>query len=501
MSTSVIAYNHRINNNDYLFKVTLVSVAGNTSRAQDLKPTAIKEFFISDTLNNFYQEGYIIIDNSYDAIERDTPDVTPYTHPSYYNNAGNTTVNNPDGATSNINAGFLFRGEARDILRVDIMPRIESTSVDDIGSESGQKFFYMNYDFAIYNSEELVGDTPQQKYKKLYFWDLYYQLMLEKNVVFSTATLASSAANQSLSNKSDTTFPENADNQDRAILTGVALKELLKATFPKDSAYPVSFSVNIPGETNPNGLTQEQQDQRNIDWDVGGTKLFFSTPADYKAIDSLNYILSRHVSNTDTNFDQCFLQIERSNRKFSFKSLSQYFKQAYTASNDTPGDLYLETIKLGGYTQEDGQSAPESYFTPANGLFLRMGSIQNFSFDSMAGIISQKKLVPHFVHSYDYENKQFAIDIQRNGIAETMKTYQKNYVRYMNSGNSSPAFANFAPGQTRYTNKNVNNIFSTSEQDPDQRLAVGRNEFLYASIFTNSLISFRLQGSTHRQAG
>ena len=40
-----------------------------------------------------------------------------------------------------------------------------------------QEVFRMVYDFAIYDSEEITGENPDQKYKKLYFLDLYYQLM------------------------------------------------------------------------------------------------------------------------------------------------------------------------------------------------------------------------------------------------------------------------------------------------------------------------------------
>lgn len=501
MSTSITAYNHRINNSDYTFKVTLVSAAGNKSRAQDIKPSAIKEFFISDTLNNFYQQGYIIINNSQDVIERDTPDDHPYDKSSYYNNAGNVNPNNPDGATSNASAGFLFRGESRDILRVDIMPRLDNTAVDSLGSEDGKKYFYMGFDFAIYDSEELVGEDPGQKYKKLYFWDLYYQLLLEKNVPFSTTNIISNTITSTTSS-TPVTLQQNADNNDRAISTGIALKEFLKAAFPANEQYPISFSVNIPGVNDITTLSQQDQDQQNIDWDIGGTKIFFSTPANFKAIDCVNYILSRHVSNTTSNFDQCFLQLERHNRQFTFKSLTQYFRQAYNPVNDTPGDYYIETVKIGGNTQQDGINNVAPYFTPTKGLyFQRIGTIKSFSFDNMAGIHAQQRLVPTFVHSYDYENKQFQIDIERNGIEQMMKTYQRNYVNYMNSSNDEQAFTNFAPGQLRYLNKNVQNVFSTTEQDPDQRLAWGRNEFLYASIFTNNLISFRLPGSTHRQAG
>jgi len=507
MSTSITAYNHRINNNDYIFKVTLVSAAGNKSRAQDIKPTAIKEFFISDTLNNFYQQGYIIINNSQDIIERDTPDAEPYNKPSYYNNAGAVDTTDPNSATSNTDAGFLFRGESRDILRVDIMPRLENTTADSLGSEDSKKYFYMGYDFAIYDSEELVGDAPGQKYKKLYFWDMYYQLLLEKNVPFSTTNIVNNT-NFNTSYTSTTTqgtsatLPENADNGDRAVPTGIALREFLKAAFPDNENYPIRFSVNVPGVENSTALTQQEQDQQNIDWDIGATNIFFSTPANYKAIDCVNYILSRHVSNSESNYDQCFLQLERDNRQFTFKSLTQFFRQAYNPGNDTPGDLYIETLKVGGNTQQDGKQNVAPYFTPRTGLYFeRIGTIKSFSFDNMAGRHAQQRLVPTFVHSYDYENKQFQIDIARNGIAQAMKTYQRNYINYMNSSNDEQAFTNFAPGQLRYLNKNVQNVFSTTEQDPDQRLAWGRNEFLYASIFTNNLISFRLPGSTHRQAG
>jgi len=535
---SLADYNHKINNNDFTFKVTLVSVAGNAyTRAHDIKPTAIKEFFIDDNFKNFYQQGYIIIDNTQDILERDLPNNSNSTTTADYYSIG---TNDPSITSSVTNAGFIFRGEARDILRVDIMPKLDTTTVNDLGSDDAKKYFYLNYDFAIYDSEEIVGNEPGQKYKKLYFWDLYYQFMLEKNIVFSTANIVektpniTQAANTNnpiyaatnpiltelasvaspvlntgtglgpvvtpsigtLGQTPAQMLPQNADNNDRSVTTGIALRELIKATFPANDNYPVTISVNtVTGTTN-------DQDPGNQDWDTGSTNIFFSTPANYKAIDCVKYILSRHVS-VNNNYDQCFLRLTRSTREFTFKSLSQYFQQAFIPSSGNPGNFYLETIKIGGYTQQDGQTnyIPR-YFTPQSGLYFdRIGNIKSFSFDNMAGIISQQKLVPTFVHSYDYENKQFNIDIERNGIEQAMKTYQQNYVNHMNSGNGEDPYSNFAPGQLRYLNKNIQNVFSVTEQDPDQRLAWGRNEFLYASVFTNNLISFKLPGSTHRQAG
>lgn len=480
MASTTESYNHVINNNNYTFRVSLVSTAGQKTVVQDIKPSAIKNLNIENKFNEAFHSGFIIIDNSFDIIERDTPNAKLYNDVSYYNNAG--------VVASDQNSGFLFRGESRDVLRIDIMPILDGTTIDNMGAEDSQKYFRMTFDFAIYNSEETAGDQPDQKFKKLYFWDLYYQLLIEKNVQFSTATIPSLTATQ------------DASNVERGIFTGLALKELLKAALPEEDGYPASFSTNIPGTTDITTINQQAQDENNIDWDIGATNIFFSSPANYKAMDCIEYILSRHVSNADSDYDQCFLRLERWPRQFSLKSAKQYFSQAYN-SDDSPGSLYLETVKLGGYTSDDGKTAPGVY-TPSKALYFeRFGTIKSFSFDNMAGIFSQNFLTSKIVHSYDYQNKQFNIDVLRNGIEQAMKTYEKNYVKKMNSANNDPPFANFAPGQYRYTNKNLEHIFSVVEQDPDQRLAFGKNKFLYASIMSNNLISFRLPGSTHRQAG
>jgi hypothetical protein len=481
-------YTHKINNSNYIFKVTIISVAGETTRAQDIKPSAIKSLIISDAFTRFYTSGSIVIDNSFDVIERDTPEEIQFNDPEYYNKSGNVS--------SNINAGFLFRGESRDILRIDIMPQLEGSAVESMGSEEGQRLFRMSYDFAIYNSEEITGDSPDQKFKKLYFWDLYYQLLLEKNVNFTTATIPSFYDTLGDINT------EGTPSGDDGIETGIALMEFLKAAFPPDDGYPVYFSKTIPGDTATNTSDSGEIDPKNIDWDIGGTKLFFSSPANFKAIDCINYILSRHVSNKDSDFDQCFLHLERYPRQFALKSIKQYFDQAYNPNNNTPGSLYVETVKIGGYTGEDGRSAAEAYFVPAGGIYFeRFGTVKSFSFDNMAGLYSQQKIVPYLVHSYDYQNKQFNIDIERNGIEQSMQAFQKNYVNKMNSGDGTPAYPNFAPGQFRFTNKNIQNVFSLSQQDHDQRLNMGRKNFLYNRVLLNNMITFRLPGLTHRQSG
>jgi hypothetical protein len=488
-------YIHNINNSFYNFQVALISINGPDSVvSQDIKPSSIKSLMIEDTYQNFYQQGYIVIDNSYDVIEREVDKTADPNSPQAYmphNNNGKVEIG-PGSKPKDLS--FLFKGEARDILRVDIMPKLDEKNLDSNGNELQQEVFRMVYDFAIYDSEEITGENPDQKYKKLYFWDLYYQLMTEKNVPFSTANYTA-AKNTSL-----------LDDSEREMPTGLAIQALINETFPVEDGYPAEISYREAGgrsQTLTTGMSgTDPMSYKNIDWDIGGSNIFFSAPARYKAIDSLTYLLSRHVSNVDSDFDMCLLHLNRYPRRFSLTSIKQQFEEAYNKETDTPGDAYVETVKIGGYTQDDGKNFYDHAFTPSGGLyFQKIGTVKSFSFDNMPGKYSQQELTSRFVHSYTYDEKQFNIDALRNSVEEAMKVYKKNYVNPLISSNETPPFPNFAPGQYRSKNINIDNVFSVSSDSNDQRLSVGRNRFLYASILTNNLISFRLPGSTHRQAG
>ena len=496
MNTGIVSqpsqdkYTYNINRNFHFFQVMLVSVDGDgkaIGAGQIIKPSAIKSLVLEDALKDFYHKGYIIIDNSYDVIERDVTNGSDPSSPQYYSQA-----NQP----SNQNAGFLFKGESRDIMHIDIMPYLDQQNPNSLGGNDLQTVFRLSYDFVIYNSEEIPGDKPDQKFKKLYFWDLYYQLLSEKNVPFTTSNYINGNTTQ-------------LDDGERGIPTGLAIQALLGEAFPDTEGYPLSISyddgktiqtispVNI---TSINNYTTKYGNNKN--WDIGGGSLFFSAPSTYKALDSIDYILTRHISNSESDYNPCIMRLERYPRAMSLKSLKQYFSQAYDKTSGLSKEYYLETIKIGGVNQDNAKEYISHAYTPSDGLYMeKIGTINSFSFDNMPGAISQQELVTRFVHSYRYNDKQFNIDANRNSVQQSMAAYKKDYVDPMLSNNSTAPFTNFAPGQYRYTNTNIDNVFSVTESDSNIRLAYGRNRFLYASIMTNNLISFRLPGSTHRQAG
>jgi hypothetical protein len=477
-----------INQNNYFFQIALISLDG---AAQYLKPTAIKAFVIEDRLQDTFHKGYIVIDNMNDFTERAAPTAGGSTSdPAYYNNVGNTDTSK--------DIHFLFKGEARDILHVDIMPILDPDNPQDLGNQNVQNAFRMTYDFAIYDSEEIPSvDSPNKKTKKLYFHDLYQQLLTEKNIPFSTANYITKGN------------IANLDDSEKTIPTGLAIQALLGEAFPQNSEYPldvyydVGDTVTAPSTKVPvTTTTINDIDTKNTAWDIGGGSIFFSTPAKFKAIDSINYLLTLHVSNSESNYDQCFLRLERYPRAMSLRSLKQYFDTALTGGLGA-GYLYLETLRIGNYDNNKPIDGTSNTFTPEDGVyFSQIGTIKSYSFDNIAGLYSQRELVSNLVHSYTYNDKQFNIDVYRNSVEQAMETYRKSYVDNMfAAGSEGDQFPTFAPGTIRDSNININNVFSTTDNSADIRLAVGRNRFLYASTLMNNMISFRLKGSTHRQAG
>jgi len=442
-----------INNSPYRFNIGLFSSDG---RYQEVNIGAVNSLVLEDDFTDFYHKGYIILRNEFDAVERVADSTNKET-------LAKTSVFTP-------NKGFIFKGDSRDMIIIDIMPKLDDSESTYASNTKGNEPFRLLFNFSIYNTEEISGAKPGEKYKKLYFWDIYYELLREKNSYFSTANYLNSKNVNDLS------------NSDRAILTGKAIKSFLKEFFDANDGYPVNISDD--------------------EFDEGSTTVFFSSPAEFKGIDSLEYLMSRHVSNKNDNFDQGFLRLERNSLKFTLQSLGNIFKSALNNFTQS-GTRYLETFKLGLYADNSGDYILENItFTPTNGIFLgKYGIVNNFSFDPMPGQITQSELVTHVVHSYDYDEKSFNIDKERNTINSALSVYNQNYVLPFNKMSYDGAYSNFFPGEYRLQQKNIKNVFTIVQKEADQRLSTGRNKALFSNIFLNNTILFRVPGSTHRQAG
>ena len=432
----------------YEFQVMLINPDQNVFVFRN---SGIKNLTISDTIDSYFQQGTMVVTNDFDLLERPTMES---------GSSGAAPVNNA------MPVNYLFRGDSRDILRISITPKLDQNSISQ-SSEPLKTMMSIVYDFVVYNVEEITGDSATEKYKKLYFWDIYHQILLEKKINFSTAKLSSK------------TF-KNSNATPGAVSTGAAIQELLKATFPGSEGFTPVFGK----------------------FDAGGTDIFFSSPAGYSAHDCLMYLMDRHVGVPATNYDRCILSIERYPKQWSLISLKEHFDAAYNAANDAGGPLFLERLLIGGLKDNDPeQTAKGISRTPSNSTYLSdVGTIQSYSYVSAPGELTQNMVRTKVAHSYNFKNKTFYSDIGSNSFTSQQKVYQQNYVDSMQGDNDSPS-SNLIGNAYRLNNLNIENIYSTSNNSKEQRFGVARNKSLTAAVFLNNTISVTLPGATYRQTG
>lgn len=429
-----------IDNKEYDFKVFLSNPEG---RYFVFRPEAIKELSIVDTFNNYYVTGHIVIDNSYDVIER------------------------PPGDPDIKSDPYIFRGDSRDVLTIQVTPKISDNAVTSSPSDTTKSVFSLFYDFAIYNIEDIISEQAKSKFRKLYLWDYWHQIMLERNVSFSTSELCSA------------TNKANATDAQRSVTTGQAIKGLLERTFPVSDGIANKFSV----------------------FESGGTNIFFTTPANYKAQDCLDYLMERHVSSKENSYDASILHIENYPKAWSLMSLKDYFAKAYNATNDTGGELFLERFVVAGYADATTTSynVVVSRSPKISVFFANTNIIENFSFLPPSGELTQQMLTTKAVHGYDKGSKTFSVEVGSNDYSTVQSIYNTNYVKPMKGKGGKPA-SNLIGNQLRATNQNIQHIFSTSDTT-EQRFGVGRSSTLRDALLLGNAISFRVKGSTYRNAG
>jgi hypothetical protein len=435
-----------ISDNKYRFNVILLNTNGNFAK---INYSAIVDFKMTDRITSFYTDGYIIFNNQLDALES-------------FDSIGSNT----DGEINKSFKPYTFRGDGRDLLLVQIEPFIDR---DDTGTLNNPKTknpdLSINYLFSVYDSEDLIYEDKTIKQKKLFLYDYTYQLLKEKNSYFSTGR-----------------YSKGVGDGERSIYTGDAIKKLLEEVYKE---------YNLTLQTG--------------DWDQGGTKIFYSSPSHYKAIDDLQYLLDNHVSDSANQNSPAILM--KHNEVWSLIPITQLFKNAYYRGNNSFGDLggpgIIENFILGKQQTDSGAASDQPKRTPSSIFSYDLTDyslIDNFQISNPASVDVTNNLVSHMVHNYDANKKMFSIDITENNINKNIETYKKNFVNTLKGSKGLNPTSNLSLNQTRLQQKNIINKYNPNT-DPISRLNSGRNRFLLSSIFLNTTISFRCRGNVVRNPG
>jgi hypothetical protein len=456
----------KIGDNEYNFDIILYNANKEFTR---IKNSAIKELLINDNLLDFGHKGTITFQNNLDNIEKIASESEGGSLEAFTaTKAGNSKI-----------LPYYFRGDARDFLIINITPNLESN--DNLADSNNfnykdeiNEWYKLKFVFAIYETEDILTEKIDQKYKKLYFWDSYYQLLTEKNSDFTTAEYV---------NQKDVT---NLNDVDRGIKTGLAVRKFLEKFFPKEE-----------------GFLLKLDDIK--DWDEGTTTTFYSSPACTKGKDDLDYLTNLHVSNATNKFDFAILRKERYTEKISFRSMSYYFSNAYKP--DKGGKLHLERFILPNATDPSGGGTAFGHIKRAptgdenNAFFADYSMIQQYQFHSIAGMDQQNEFVTNLVHSYDFNEKMFNIDTFENTFEKMSDTFNELYVKPMKGESGKNPASTITKNEYRVNNRNFQNTYSVDFESKEKRIGYGRNAVLRKALFLNNAITFTVRGLTLRRSG
>jgi hypothetical protein len=439
----------RLNDQDFEF---MIAVSNRVDRLSPINQPAIKRLVIEEDIRQWWTKGFLIFDNKFNAFERPKTD-------------------------DNEEFSYRFRNDGNDLLIFRLRPVIQNQPDDLLNDD----VWNMEFVFSIYDTQDISdGVNPDNKFKKLFFWEYDHQLMLVKTIDWSTSEIEPVVSINSA----------QAVDADRAVPTGDAIKSLLTKALPEK---PQTFSSI---------------------WDTGASSMQYNMAANETVEECLQYLLKKHVSTVHN--DPCILSRHRYTKEWELESLADIFTKAI--EQNKPGEYQIEHFFIDSMTEMEQQVAvdklslirnPAPYKTPVfpkdqisltRNLQLRDYSlIKSFEFVDMAAMDNLFTITDIPVYSNDTSSKQFNLDYEQNNVVNIQEYFRKTYVDKLKHPGCAPDPL-FTLNNIKNEGYTIHVAYSLGATDID-RLADGRSEIIKAAILLNQCIVFRVKGMSFRTAG
>lgn len=383
---------------------------------------------------------------------------------------------NPD--TDTPENEIVIRGDGRDYLSITLAP------VFDGASEFPPEVWRFHNEFVIYDSEDIPWKDQTVQAKKLYFWHVGYQSLIETDSVFSTGDYPLDHV--------DTSVPvEFKTDQQRTMTVSTAIKRLLQTA----------------------GL------QRYIDeseWDVGSdaSRIFYTSNGTESILDTIQNILPYFVSSEG---DPGILYFNRGKDlgggfpgAFQLISIKKLFQEV--GLSGAARSFYFETFIVGtadsGETDSEVTGEYKSIFPTDGGgvendIFIKKYNLiqdNSFVLTDPASTDSTESLVSQVIHTYDMRDKAFKYCFVNSDILNFRDRFRRDYTQIFHPQAQGRPLLTL--NRIKKENSRLNHRFVTS---PDKTYEViqqvGNSHLLRSALFLNLGISFKIQGSTHRHPG
>jgi hypothetical protein len=259
-------------------------------------------------------------------------------------------------------------------------------------------------------------------------------------------------------------------------------------------------------------------------WDPGANFIFYTSPANYSALDDISYLSSHYVAskklkNSDIQ-DIGVLSSKRPSKPglipaITLTSISDFFEKS--TDGGSAGELQYEHFFVTSNSQDSqggsNSSVTQNYRSPFSQSddrdlkTAKYGQILNYSFVDMAPEINTGVFNNLPVYSVDIKSRKFRVQFQQNTVQQAKQLLADNYIEPMfKAKNSSNNKELFLP--TLHKSKEHRNIFPIYTLNGDEtadgqltRQKSGIHQLLYTGLFQNACLTFKTLGLTLRQPG
>jgi len=429
----------------------------------------INELVIEESLADWNTIGYFVLEQNCEFLERGASSVV------------SDGINIPE-----IKSPYLFRPDGRNRLSIKVTPN-PLNNQNNVSGPLDPAYWQINYDFVIYDIQDISQGAPNKKMRAYYFKMESHQILSERNLEWSTGM----------------DKPVTSKDSEKIMSGNDAIKSILKSAASlggsnKDSlkiGYTDKGSIDKP-DVPLDQIDENINDPTTNNWatapDLSTCGLLYTSPANHFALDDINYFIDKTKSADNS---PVFLRYGRwsGDKSWKLTPLSKIFKQS------SINQIEVLTID----DKVEAGSAPPKIL---RGDISKVTSTLNFS-SPIASIITAYNYVPmvatddnYFcntpLYQYDFSKSTYNVFFNQNKVTNVLESMKKTSSGLFNLSNNGQVMMPI--NKTKVSGiKTANKLAATSFFLPDYPLIKMMKNF----VLLNNAIHFQAPGLTLRTPG
>ena len=432
----------------------------------------IEEIQLEESLLNWNTRGWVTINTDYEILERGFPAM------KFSDFLSGNKIKNP----------YVVRTDGRNRLYIRLYPILKDSTNRGLTSYD---LYLQNWEIClnsvIYDIEDLDAEKAYIKKRRFYFWDERYQILLERNLEWSTATHGPNGGNISGTDK------------ERSMPISNAIQSIIKTAASNKFKQEAEDDVKIGG-----GNIASKMSLFADTWDRGfgygkensyENSVLYTSPANSTAIDDINYMLALFKSEDGT---PAVLALDRffspNGKRFDLKSIGNIIKDAEKNQIER---LFIDDLvdpEAAGMhfnRAPDGRGADKNFSSPIASI------IRNYKFCQMSPTFDLS-LINSPVHNFSFQDKEFRVYKKDNSIKKFLEKTKEYFTEglYSFQQGSGKVLLNITKSKTEGIM--TKNVLVPQTFFPSDYSFI--NNFL-DYILSNQTIYFEANGLTLRTPG